>query len=57
MIEFFIAILLGLAYNIDSTTRNGDLPAGNSTEYSTTNDEPVDETGGENGQIPPPPQP
>ena len=57
MIEFLIAILLGLAYNTDSTTGNQDLPAGNSTEYSTTNEEPVDETGGENGQIPPPPQP
>lgn len=57
MIELLIAILLGLACNAGNTTVNGDLPAGNNTEYSTTSGEPLDETGGENGQIPPTPKP
>lgn len=57
MIQFIIAILLGLACNSGNTTGNGDSPKGNDSEYSTLNGDPIDETGGENGQIPPPPRP
>ncbi|SDM06920.1 hypothetical protein SAMN05421813_105152 [Daejeonella rubra] len=57
MIEFLIAILLGLACNTGNTIGNEDLPSGNNTEYSTLDDGIIGETGGENGQIPPPPQP
>lgn len=46
MIQFLIAILLGLACNSGNTTGHGDSNSG----YTTFN-----ETGGENGQIPPPP--
>jgi hypothetical protein len=57
MIQFIIAILLGLACSSGSTTGNGDSPKGNNSEYSTLNGDPIDDTGGENGQIPPPPRP
>ena len=57
MIQFLIAILLGLAAGSDSTTVNGDTPIENNSEYSTLNSDGFDETGGENGQIPPPTKP
>jgi len=57
MIEFLIAILLGLACNTDNTTANADTTTQTSTEYSTLDDDTIVDTGGENGQIPPPPQP
>lgn len=57
MIQLLIAILLGLAAGSDNTTINEDSPSENNSEYSTLNGDGFDETGGENGQIPPPPKP
>lgn len=56
MIQFLIAILLGLACSSGNTKGHGDSPKNNS-EYSTLNGDQFDDTGGENGQIPPPPRP
>lgn len=46
---------MGLAGSLGSTTSSKNSAKDNST-YTNTNFIPSDDTGGENGQIPPPPQ-
>jgi len=57
MIQFIIAILLGLAADSENTTVNENTTIENNSEYTTMNGDGFDETGGENGQVPPPPKP
>ena len=47
---------MGLAASIGTPSKQNNSTQNNSS-YSTTDLTPIGDTGGENGQIPPPPQP